>query len=149
MATNPKSFFSAVEIEEIKQAIQDAEMETIGEIRLHIESVIKNGEEVIDRAADVFYELGLDNTQDKTGVLFYLAIESRKFAILGDSGINEVVPLHYWDSIKQVMEQNFRNGLFKDGLIKGITMAGEMLSGKFPYHRNDINELSDEISFGE
>lgn len=145
MAT-AESFFSEEQIIKIMQAVKEAERKTSGEIRVHIESKVGDGD-VMDRAANVFAILELHRTRLRNGVLFYLAIEDKKFAILGDSGINAVVPENFWDNIKEAMLSHFRKGEFTEGMIKGITMAGDKLLEKFPYMRDDVNELPDEVSF--
>jgi uncharacterized membrane protein len=145
MAT-AESFFTDEQINKIMQAVKEAERKTSGEIRVHIESKVEEGE-VMDRAANVFAILELHRTRLRNGVLFYLAIEDKKFAILGDSGINAVVPENFWDNIKETMLSHFRKGEFTEGMIKGITLAGDKLLEKFPYMRDDVNELPDEVSF--
>lgn len=145
MAT-AESFFTDEQINKIMQAVKEAERKTSGEIRVHIESKVGDGD-VMDRAANVFAILELHRTRLRNGVLFYLAIEDKKFAILGDSGINAVVPENFWDNIKETMLSHFRKGEFTEGMIKGITMAGDKLLEKFPYMRDDVNELPDEVSF--
>jgi uncharacterized membrane protein len=89
----------------------------------------------------------MQKTELRNGVLFYLAVEDRKFAILGDAGINAKVPENFWDSIKESMLNKFKNNEFADGLVEGITLAGGKLKEHFPYQQGDVNELSDEISF--
>jgi uncharacterized membrane protein len=86
-------------------------------------------------------------TAQRNGVLFYLAVYDRKFAILGDGGINKLVHEDFWDKIKETMLGYFKEGKFADGISKGILMAGEQLKANFPYQSDDVNELSDEISF--
>jgi len=130
----------------IKLAILNAELDTSGEIRVHVENVC-NGD-VLDRAAYIFEKLKMHETVQRNGVLFYLAVSNRKFAVLGDAGINAVVPENFWDNIKHDLLNQFREGKFAEGLIQGISEAGEQLRKFFPYRRNDVNELSDEISFG-
>mgnify|MGYP001810188695 FL=1 len=103
--------------------------------------------DVLDRAAYVFEKLKMHETDQRNGVLFYLAVHDHKFAIIGDGGINHVVPANFWDEIKETMLEFFKEGKFTDGLSKGILMAGEQLKANFPYHHEDVNELSDEISF--
>jgi uncharacterized membrane protein len=103
--------------------------------------------DVLDRAAYIFEKLKMHETAQRNGVLFYLAVHDRKFAILGDAGINQVVSANFWDEIKETMLGFFKEGRFTDGLTKGILMAGEQLKANFPYHDEDVNELSDEISF--
>ncbi|MGV8096079.1 MAG: TPM domain-containing protein [Mangrovibacterium sp.] len=84
----------------------------------------------------------------ETEVLFYLAVNDHKFAIIGDAGINSKVPDNFWELIKEHMKSRFVQGQFADGLAEGILMAGEQLKAHFPYQDNDTNELTDDISFG-
>jgi uncharacterized membrane protein len=132
---------------QISNAIRVAELNTSGEIRVHIEKHCKG--DVLDRAAYIFDKLEMQKTKLRNGVLFYLALEDRKFAILGDAGINQKVPGDFWEEITNEAIKAFKEGKFSDGLANGIVKAGEQLKTHFPYHDNDINELSDEISFGE
>ncbi len=103
----------------------------------------------MDRAAYLFEKLKMHETKLRNAVLFYLALDDRKFAILGDAGINQLTPENYWDSIKDVMLREFAENKFASGLSSGILMAGEQLKEHFPYQLDDINELPDEISFGD
>lgn len=143
----PDKFFTKDEKEKILQAIKEAEKNTSGEIRVHIENRCPG--DVLDRAAFIFEKLGMHKTKDRNGVLFYIAIGDRKFAVIGDAGINAVVPSDFWDSIKTIMEEHFKNMEFTDGLIKGITETGKKLKEFFPHMPDDINELPDEISFSK
>jgi uncharacterized membrane protein len=142
-----EKLFSSEEKAQITAAIQSAETRTSGEIQVHIENHCKG--DVLDRAAEVFETLKMYQTKDRNGVLFYLAILDHKFAIIGDKGINSVVPADFWESTKEVMASYFRQGKFTQGLIEGIHLAGDQLGGHFPYDQSgDTNELSDEVSFG-
>jgi uncharacterized membrane protein len=129
----------------ILEAIATAEKNTSGEIRLFVEDVC--GENVLDRAAYIFDKLGMKKTKDRNGVLFYLAFESRQFAILGDAGIHAIVKDDFWHEIKAKMTNHFTEGDFVKGLLIGIEMTGKALQNHFPYQKNDKNELSDEIVF--
>lgn len=140
-----KEFFSKTEGESIVAAIKAAELNTSGEIRVHLEE--KAGKDPYVRAQKVFDKLGMSKTEQRNGVLFYLATEDKKFAVLGDKGINEVVPDDFWDCTRDIMQGHFRNGRFVDGLTEGITNAGEQLKKFFPYQSDDVNELDDEISY--
>ena len=142
-----RDFFSKEEQLEIKRAILNAELDTSGEIRVHIENECKA--DVLDRASYLFSKLEMDKTELHNGVLFYLAIKSQKFAIIGDKGINKEVPENFWADIKTQMAEKFNSGEFTTGLSDGITMAGIRLKKHFPHHIDDINELPDEISFGD
>jgi uncharacterized membrane protein len=138
-------FFTKEQQARILSSVKEAENETSGEIRVHIETKL-NGE-LLDRAAWVFKKLGMDKTAERNGVLFYLAVSSRKFAIIGDAGIHAKVPEGFWDEISKLLENNFREGKFTEGLSEGIIHAGKQLKTHFPHREDDINELPDEISF--
>ena len=147
MGKSARDFFTREQRDDIKQAIMNAELDTSGEIRVHIDSKCKG--EVMDRAYKVFNQLKIHKTELRNGVLFYLAIKNRKFAIIGDEGINDVVPDDFWEELKMHMLDAFREEKFTDGLVDGITRIGSHLKQHFPYQTDDINELSDEISFGD
>jgi len=139
MSPTAKRFFTKEEQERIMSAILNAELDTSGEIRVHIESIFKG--DVKDRAAFIFNK--------RNGVLFYVAVKSHKFAILGDVGINKEVPENFWNDIKEKMAEYFKENKFTEGLVFGIRETGAHLKKHFPYHLDDINELSDDISFGK
>ena len=130
----------------VNDAITAAEKKTSGEIRLFIEDQCKG--DVLDRSAFLFKELKMHETNERNGVLFYLAMKSRKFAILGDAGINAKVPGDFWEAIKKEMQQHFVSGDFAKGITMGISMAGDALQKYFPNKKDDKNELSNEIVFG-
>lgn len=144
---NVQKYFTEENKLQITNAIRAAEMNTSGEIRIHIEKYCK--ENVLDRAAYLFEKLEMHKTQLRNGVLFYLAVEDHQFAILGDAGINQKVPEDFWEITKELVLSKFREGNLTEGLTSGILMAGEQLKAHFPYLKNDVNELSNEISFGK
>ena len=139
-----EDFLSKTEEQEIVQAIVEAEKNTSGEIRVHIEEHTEKSP--LERAQEVFFELKMDETQDRNGVLFYICVSDKKFAIIGDKGINEAVESDFWDCTKDTVIANFKEGNFKKGLVEGILRAGERLKKNFPYQSDDTNELSNEIS---
>jgi uncharacterized membrane protein len=139
------SFFSKEQQAQILASVKEAELETSGEIRVHIETTLKG--DVMDRAAWLFNKLGMDRTAERNGVLFYLAVDDRKFAIIGDAGINSKVHTGFWDEISENIKIKFKEGKFTEGLSEGIIMAGNQLKTHFPYNKEDLNELPDEISF--
>lgn len=137
---------SAEEEQEIVQAILEAEKNTSGEIRVHIEAHTRLDH--FDRAKEVFHLLKMDNTKEENGVLIYVAVNDRKFVIYGDGGINKVVPKDFWNTTKDAIEAQFKQGYFKQGIIDGILKAGSELKSHFPWNSNDTNELSNEVSKG-
>lgn len=144
---NVQGYFSEENKLEITNAIRVAETNTSGEIRVHIEKHCKD--DVLDRAAYIFDKLEMQKTELRNGVLFYLAVSDKKFAILGDAGINQNVPENFWEETKELVIDKLRQGLHAEGIAEGILKAGEQLKEHFPYQEDDVNELSDEISFGK
>jgi len=140
-----RNFFTKEQREDLHQAIMNAELDTSGEIRVHIENSCPG--EVLERALIIFRKLGMEKTANRNGVLIYLAVKNRKFAIIGDEGIHKVVSDNYWDKIKNRMLDQFRENHFTEGLVEAITETGKQLKKFFPHQADDKNELSDDISF--
>lgn len=141
------TFFTEVQKKEILLAIEQAELNTSGEIRLHVEETCKIDPTV--RAVKVFEKLKMNKTKLRNGVLFYIALGDKKFAIIGDKGINDLVEVNFWEDIKDAMLKFFVKDALSDGLCLGIQMAGMKLKTHFPYALNDENELTNDISFQE
>lgn len=139
-----EDFLSPDDEQEIVQAILSAEKKTSGEIRVHIEAHTRLDH--FERAKEVFHLLKMDNTKDENGVIIYVAVNDRKFAIYGDRGIDSVVPNNFWNSTKDTIEVQFKNGNHKEGIIEGVLMAGKELETYFPWQHGDTNELSNEVS---
>ena len=144
----PRDTITSADEEKILAAIREAEQNTSGEIRVHIES--NCDKDVLDRATEVFAELHMHQTKLRNGVLFYVALEDHQFAVLGDAGINAIVPDHFWEDITAHVIKHFKQKHYAEGLAEGILMAGEQLKAHFPYdQKGDVNELKDDISFGD
>lgn len=141
-----KNFLTDAHKEKIIAAIKKAEKNTSGEIRVHIEN--HANKPTFERAVEVFNMLNMYKTDARNGVLFYLAIADKAFAIIGDKGIDAVVPKGFWDSIKDTVIKQFKQKAFAEGLKLGILATGEKLKQYFPLQINDKNELSDDISIG-
>ncbi|MBS2098774.1 TPM domain-containing protein [Carboxylicivirga linearis] len=142
---NPAKFFNQQQKMAIQNAIHNSELKTSGEIRVHIENHCEA--ELLDRATEVFHVLQMHETERRNGVLIYLALEDKKVAIIGDKGINEVSPDDYWQNEIADILNHFKNGEFDIGIIQAINKIGDKLIEFFPIEKNDVNELSDEISF--
>lgn len=138
---------TAEEQKAVVDAVRQAELDTSGEIRVHIED--RCGVDPMERAAFVFRRIGMEETADRNGVLIYIAGKSKVFAIIGDEGINKVVPQSYWSDVCASMAESFRAGRFADGIAAAVRTVGEKLKAFFPYRTDDVNELPDDISFGE
>lgn len=141
---NIRKIFTDIDLKEIETAIQQAELNTSGEIRVRIENICKI--DPYQRALENFEFLKMYETAEQNAILFYLAVESQKFAIVGDEGIHAHVTEDFWNSLRDTMTQEFKNQNFKKGLINAILLCGEKLKQYYPYQYNDVNELSNEIS---
>jgi len=141
----PRKFLKKAEGDKILQSIREAEKKTSGEIRIHFQKSIN--QPVINAAIETFFELEMDKTKDRNGVLFFIVPRKKQFAIIGDEGIDNVVPDDFWDEVKSVLERHFKKKSWAEGLIEGIKLTGEKLKKYFPYEEDDIIELSDEISY--
>ena len=145
MSMKPDKFLTAEQQETVVSAVRLAEKGTSGEIRVHIDGTCSG--DPVKRAEEVFFKLGMHKTELRNGVLIYLACNSKVFAIIGDKGINDVVPENFWNDVVQNMSDHFRKGDFTGGLSQAALMVGEKLKSYFPYQEDDINELPDEISY--
>lgn len=141
-----EDFLTSEEETEIIEAIRIAERNTSGEIRVHIEQNY-NGD-IFNHALEVFHFLKMDNTLQRNGVLIYVAVDNKSFVVYGDKGINEKVSENFWNSTRDKIQQHFKNGNFKQGLIDGVSKAGQELSEYFPWEHSDRNELDNTISKG-
>lgn len=141
-----EDFLTKAEEQEIVEAIVEAEKNTSGEIRVHLEE--HSEKDPLVRAQEVFFTLNMQNTKARNGVLIYIGVKDKKLAILGDEGINNLVEADFWDCTKDVIITHFKEGKYKLGLVEGILKAGEQLKKYFPYQSDDTNELSNEISRG-
>ena len=139
-------FFSQEEEAAIIAAIQRAERKTSGEIRVHVEKQCRG--DILQEAVRVFKKLKMDRTALRNGVLILIAPENRSFAIIGDEGIDAVVPVGFWDKERDIMRDYFRQGAYGSGVCAVIDEVGEKLRAHFPVQEGDKNELSDEISYG-
>ena len=141
-----EDFLTQNEEQEIIEAIRRAELKTSGEIRVHIEQ--KCDSDVLDHAKEVFHFLKMDNTKLQNGVLFYVALDNKQFAIYGDKGIHDHVGDRFWTLVKDAVAIQFQKGNYKQGLIDGINKAGVELAKFFPWIHGDSNELDNSISKG-
>jgi uncharacterized membrane protein len=141
-----EDFLTAEEEGEIIEAIRLAESQTSGEIRVHIEQNCNM--DVYEHALEIFHVLKMDNTKEQNGVLIYVAVDNKSFVICGDKGINDIVGINFWDSTRDIIQEQFKHGQFKQGLIDGIEEAGKALSKYFPWQYGDKDELDNTISKG-
>ncbi|MDY0780902.1 TPM domain-containing protein [Tenacibaculum sp. IB213877] len=142
--SNVEDFLTAQEEEEIVLAIRQAERNTSGEIRVHLERTSHISH--YNRAIEVFRLLKMFNTKQRNAVLIYVAVDDHKFVIYGDKGIDAVVPKDFWESTKNIIQKHFQKRNFKEGLIEGVLKAGEELKAHFPWNASDINELPNKVS---
>lgn len=140
-----RKFLSKEEEQHIIEAIAEAENNTSGEIRVHIEHHCNR--DPLERAARIFHELGMDETELRNGVLIYIASEDHKAAVYAGEGIHKKVEEHFWNDVLNIIINHFKKEEFEEGIADAVVKVGEKLKELFPIQRNDINELSDEISY--
>ena len=139
------ALFTTEEQELIANTIAEAEKATSGEIRIAIEKHCHGS--AFERATQYFAQLGMDKTAQRNGVLIYLASVDHKFAIIGDRGIDNVVPEDFWETTQVAMKAHFSSGNMAEGIVAGISLAGEKLALFFPPQNGDVNELPNDIVF--
>lgn len=137
--------FTEAEEKRIVLAVKEAENDTSGEIRVHVDRYCKTNP--LLKAQNLFTHLKLNETELKNGVIIYVSIDDKQVAVYGDQGINDLVEPDFWDTTLQKMTDLFKNGQLVDGICAGLKEAGERLKEHFPKLDNDINELPDEISY--
>lgn len=137
------SFFSQLDHDRIVAAIAAAESRSSGEIRVHVTQ--RQPDDLEARARRRFELLGMTNTAERNGVLFYIAPGLRRFQILGDLGIHEKCGDDFWKEVAAEMEESFRRGDFTEGIVLGVEKVGNLLAAHFPRSTQDRNELPDSI----
>ena len=143
-----KDFFSQEENQQLVDAIQKAEQQTSGEVRIFVESKCKYVD-ALDRAKEIFFSLKMNETELRNGTLIYVAVKDKQAAVFGDEGIHQKVGAQYWKDVVTKMLFQFRNQKLADGICQGIHDLGEALKFYFLYKSDtDKNELPDEIVFG-
>lgn len=140
-----RKFLTEEDQEKIVAAIKTAEKCTSGEIRVHVQA--KCSDNPYEDAKKIFNKLKMDATEQRNGVLFFVAYKSRKFTVLGDKGINEAVPDDFWEETIAVMSPLCSEGKFAEALAAGVLKAGDALKKYFPYQSDDVNELDDGVSY--
>jgi uncharacterized membrane protein len=142
-----KDFFSAEDKQEILDSLAGASARTSCEIRIRVEK--KAGKDPLAKARAAFEACGMREKAEKNGVMFYVSVEDRKFAVLGDDGINAKVPEGFWEKIKDAVLGKFREKQFALGLIGGINMAGEKMAEFFPDEKEGATAAQEGISYEE
>lgn len=143
-----KEFFTVEENKQLVEAIQNAERQTSGEVRVFVESKCRFVD-AIDRAREVFFSLKMNETELRNATLIYVAVKHKQVAVYGDEGIHQKVGEKYWKEVVEKMLLHFKNQKLADGICQGIHDLGEALKFHFPYNSGtDKNELPDEIVFG-
>ena len=140
-------FFSPEEQALIVASIREAERRTSGEVRVYVESRCSYMD-ALDRAVELFKEMGMEATAQRNGVLVYVAIRDHQLAVLGDAGIHEKVGTEYWDKEVMKMVMAFNRDNYAEGIVRCVTDIGMALKEHFPYQADDRNELPDDIEFG-
>jgi len=104
---------------------------------------------VLERAAEIFFKLKMQQTDDRNAVLLYIAMKDHELALFGDEGIHRQVGEEYWKNEVAEMISKFSGDDISSGIVNCVTHIGQALKEKFPYDaKADKNELPDDIVFG-
>ena len=142
-------FFTEEESRLIVRAVKHAEQRTSGEVRVFVENRCR-WVDAIDRAAEIFFSLKMEKTENRNAVLIYVAVKDRQLAIFGDEGIHQKVGTSYWNNRVREMLGSFNNQNYSEGIANCAVQIGEALEKNFPYDKGtDKNELPDDIVFGK
>ena len=135
-----------IDTERVRQAIVAGEQRTSGEIRVSVAPLFWGN---VERAAErAFARLGMAQTRERNGVLFFLVPARQSFVVRGDEGIHARVGQAFWDELVAAMSAYFRRGEFTEGLVFGIHAAAEKLAHHFPFDASrDVNDLPDDVDF--
>ena len=143
-----EDYFTPIEKKTIVAAIEKAELQTSGEVRVFVESKC-NYVNAIDRAKELFESLDMHKTQDKNAVIVYVALKDRQLAIYADEAIYQIAGKAFWHNQVITMLQHFNSNDYVDGIAAVVNQIGKALQANFPYQKNDINELPNDIVFGK
>jgi uncharacterized membrane protein len=140
--------FPTASLADIEAAIRESERRHTGEIRFAVEAALDmwallRGETARQRAIEVFSELCVWDTEANNGVLIYLLLADRDVEIVADRGLNRLVAAEDWEVICRQMEQDFRQGRFREGVLAGIAAVSGLLIRHFPAAGANLNELPD------
>lgn len=139
---------SEVELEKISEEIKSQELRTSGELKVSIKkgrSLFDKRKSIRELAVREFHRLGMTNTRDRSGILFFLLLNDREFYILPDVGISEKIPQTFWDELAKEAENSFREKNFFEGILKVLRKCGDVLAEHFPRKSDDIDELSNKV----
>ena len=144
----PEEFEAALDDEAIVAAIREAEARSRGEVRVHVAE-----QEVDDSRADaekVFERLGMTATDERNGVLLYVAPLTRTIVVIGDRDIDARCGEAFWRTVAETVGAEFREGRFTEGIVAGVRAVGAELARHFPRSAGEIdrNELPDGVSRG-
>ena len=129
----------------IVEAIVNAEKRSTGEIRVHVTR--KACRDMMAEAKKTFQKLGMHKTKHRNGILLFVSWKNRELAILGDQGIHDQVGDSFWSQTRDKMIRYFREGRIEEGIVAGVTDAGEKLQKFFPAeHDKNPNELDNTVT---
>jgi uncharacterized membrane protein len=129
---------------QVEKAIEEAELLTSAEFKLHIEEMCK--EDLLDRAAFVFSELELHKTEKRNAVLLYVSTNDRKVSILADAGAKVHLSEQFLSETLSTLINDFKQNQYAQGIGNCFLSIASALKSFFPYQENDINEISNKVS---
>jgi uncharacterized membrane protein len=126
-----KHFLNRLEHERVHRAVQSAEKDTSVRIVVYISH--RRVTDPMKAGHQAFKKLKLETEQEKAGLLFFIAPQSRKFAVLGGTALHEKLGQAWWDRLVQVLSADFRREKFTDGLVSVLDEIAPALKLHFPF----------------
>lgn len=139
----PRAFLNQLDNEKIVAAIRQAEQQTSGEIRVFISR--KRVDDPVAAAQAEFERLGMTKTQQRNGVLIFVAPRAHKFAVIGDVAVHQHCGETFWQAVASALADDFKKSDFTSGIVCAIQKIGELFAGHFPHQPDDENELPDQV----
>lgn len=141
-------YFPEKSLSNIELVIRDSEKRHNAELVLAIEgslpiSLIQKKWKPRDRAIEIFSKLRIWDTEENSGVLFYLLLADKALEIVTDRGVTRKVSTSEWDQILQHTKKEFQEKHFERGVILAIAEISEILSKAYPPVKDKTNQLPD------
>jgi len=140
---NANQFIATIEDQQVIQAIQFAEAQTSGELRVFVTDKII--EDPIAEAWKTFERLNMRDTAQRNAVLIFVGPKARKFAIVADEGIHHFCKEAFWNQLAHQLSEGFKAGDYTSSLVRLIEEIGRALAAHFPRLGSDVNELPDKV----
>jgi uncharacterized membrane protein len=123
----PEHFFDHLRVH---QAVQSAERGSSGRIVVYVSH--RKVSDAMETAHRLFRHLSMETANQKAGLLLFFSPKSKKFAILGGSGLRDKQSQTWWDQLAGMVKRNFESGRYTEGVVAVLEESGKALKARFP-----------------